>query len=58
MKLFDLDNDIQEQYDVSAEHPDIVEEMKKIMKKEHTIPQVDAFRIKALEESSSAPINQ
>lgn len=49
MKLFDLDNDIQEQHDVAAEHPDIVKEMTAIMKKEHTVPKVDAFKIKALE---------
>lgn len=49
MKLFDLGNDIQEQHDVAAKHPDVVKEMRAIMKKEHTIPQVNAFKIKALE---------
>lgn len=49
MKLFDLDNDIQEQHDVAAQHPDIVRKMEEIMKKEHTVPVVDAFKIKALE---------
>ncbi len=49
MKLFNLDTDIQEQYDVAAENPDIVKEIKDIMEKEHTVPQVEAFKIKALE---------
>lgn len=49
MKLFNLDNDIQEQHDVAAAHPDIVKKMREIMKKEHTVPVVDAFKIKALE---------
>jgi arylsulfatase len=49
IKLFDLDNDIQEQHDVAPDHPDIVKEMEDIMKKEHHTPEVDSFRMAALE---------
>lgn len=35
MQLFDLENDIQELHDVSADHPDIVEQMTQIMESEH-----------------------
>ncbi len=49
IKLFDLDNDIQEQHDVADEHPDIVKKIEAIMKKEHRTSSVDHFRLKALD---------
>ncbi|MEO8413641.1 MAG: arylsulfatase [Ginsengibacter sp.] len=49
-KLFDLENDIQEQHDVADEHPDIVKKIEAIMKKEHQMPLVDQFRLKALDD--------
>lgn len=49
IKLFDLDTDIREQHDVAAQHPDIVEKIARIMKEQHHTPEVDAFKIKALE---------
>src|SRR5699024_7839497 len=52
IQLFNLDNDHQEQHDVSAGHPDIVKKIKQIMVSEHTIPKVDVFKIKALEEEN------
>jgi arylsulfatase len=49
IKLFDLDNDLQEQHDVAAQHPDIIEKIKTIMKKEHRTAEVSSFRMKALD---------
>ena len=49
IKLFDLDNDIQEQHDVADQHPEIVKKMEEIMKKEHTTAAVDRFKIKAID---------
>jgi arylsulfatase A-like enzyme len=49
IQLYDLDNDIQEQRDVGAQHPEIVKQIEEIMKKEHHTPDVDSFRMDALE---------
>jgi arylsulfatase len=52
-QLFDLSNDIQEQHDVAAQHPDIIEKMNTIVKKEHHTPEVSTFLMPALEEKVS-----
>jgi len=49
-QLFDLNNDIQEQHDVAAQHPDIVRQLDAIVKKEHRTPEVSTFLMPALEE--------
>jgi arylsulfatase len=49
IKLFDLDNDMQEQHDIAYQHPDIVKKMEEIMKKEHTTAAVDRFKMKAID---------
>lgn len=49
VQLFDLDNDLQEQHDVSADHTEIVKEIEAIMKKEHHTAAVASFRMEALE---------
>jgi arylsulfatase len=49
-QLFDLNNDIQEQQDVAAQHPDIIKKMNAIVKKEHHTPEVKTFLMPALEE--------
>ena len=49
IQLYDLTNDIQEQHDVADQHPGIVQQIEEIMKKEHHIPDVDSFRMEALE---------
>ena len=41
--LYDLTTDLAEQNDVSAEHPEIVDKIKTIMKKEHTPSEVFSF---------------
>lgn len=50
--LFDLNKDIQEQHDVSADHPDIVKQMEAIMIKEHHTPEVSTFIMPALEKNN------
>src|SRR6185312_8844309 len=49
IKLYNLDNDIQEQHDVAAQHPEILKQIEDIMKKEHHTPDVASFRMEALE---------
>ena len=49
LQLFNLDEDIREQHDVASQHPDIVEKIKQIMKREHTTPEVASFQMEALE---------
>ena len=49
IQLYDLDNDIQEQHDVAAQHPEIVKQIEDIMKKEHHTPDVASFRMEALD---------
>jgi len=47
-KLFDLDADIREMNDVSAQHPDLVRQMESIFVKEHVASVNSRFRMKAL----------
>ena len=49
IKLFDLDNDIQEQHDVADQHPEIIKKMKEIMKNEHTTASVESFKMKVID---------
>jgi len=51
-QLFDLSTDLQEQHDVASQHPDIVQKMEAIMKKEHHTPEVGRFLMPALEKTS------
>jgi arylsulfatase A-like enzyme len=52
IQLFDLDNDLQEQHDVSGQHADVVRRIEEIMKEEHTMPEVASFRMEALEKDN------
>jgi len=49
IQLFNLEEDPQEQHDIGDQHPEIVAKIIAVMKKEHTTPEVDAFRMKALD---------
>ena len=49
IKLFDLDNDIQEQQDVADQHPEIIKKIEEIMKKEHITANVDRFKMKVID---------
>ncbi|WP_447640027.1 MULTISPECIES: arylsulfatase [Chitinophagaceae] len=49
LKLFDLENDIQELHDVAALHPDIVAKMEQIMAERHHKAEVSRFWLKGLD---------
>jgi len=46
--LYDLDRDSREDHNLSDEKPDIVEKIRKIMEREHTVPEIERFRMGAL----------
>ena len=48
IELYNLKKDSMEQQNVALNHPDIVDEMAEIMKKEHTTPGIDKFKIAQL----------
>jgi arylsulfatase len=48
VRLYNLEEDIREQKDVSAEHPKIVEQIEGIFEREHTTPEINRFKIKQL----------
>ncbi|UZD21424.1 arylsulfatase [Algoriphagus halophytocola] len=48
IELYDLSNDILEQNNLAAEHPDLIKEFEEIMAKEHEAPEVSTFRMPAL----------
>jgi len=50
VELYNLDEDAGEKKDVSSSHPEILEEFYAIIKKEHETPEVNRFKIEALEE--------
>ena len=43
--LYDLENDLQEQQDLSGEHPEIVGKIREIMEKEHVPSSIERFRL-------------
>lgn len=45
MQLFDLETDIQELHDVSADHPDVVERLRAFMDEAHTKPENPRFQM-------------
>ena len=51
IELFNLAEDVQEQNNVAAQHPDIVAKIKEIMTREHVPAQLDRFKMKALGDS-------
>jgi arylsulfatase len=46
--LYNLEEDIQEQTDVSARHPEIVQKIESIFAQEHTPAENERFKIKQL----------
>lgn len=48
IQLFNLKSDIQETTDIADEHPDIINRVNFIMKKEHTKSEVKRFQMKAI----------
>lgn len=50
LELYDLEEDIQESNDVSAQHPEIVAQIEAVMEREHIPSSVERFRFSALGE--------
>ena len=48
IELYNLDTDIQEQFNIAARHHDVVEKIETIMKSEHVPPVLDRFKISQL----------
>lgn len=46
--LYNLEEDPREQNDISAQHPEIVKKIEKIMIEQHTTPEIDRFKMKEL----------
>lgn len=49
IELYNLDNDIAESNDVADQNPEIVKQIESILKREHTLPKVEKFRIKNID---------
>jgi arylsulfatase len=45
IELYDLDTDIQEQFNIASRHPDMVAKIETIMKREHVPSALDRFKI-------------
>jgi arylsulfatase A-like enzyme len=50
IQLFNLEEDVQEQNDVSADHPDVIKIIENLFLKEHTTSENERFRFKQLGE--------
>ncbi|MEE4286309.1 MAG: arylsulfatase [Mariniphaga sp.] len=48
LELYNLENDLQEQYNVADEQPEIINKMEDIMQKEHQVAELDRFKMEAL----------
>ncbi len=49
MELYNLENDIEEQYNIANSHPELIKEFISIIKKEHSTPALEIFKMDALE---------
>ncbi len=49
VELYNLDEDLLEKNNIAKDHPELIERFYKIIKKEHTTPEIDKFKIEALE---------
>lgn len=45
IRLFNLEEDILEEHDVAAEHPELIREIEQIMSSEHEAPELERFQI-------------
>ena len=48
IELYNLENDLGEEIDLSKDHPDIIKRIEKIMIQEHETAELDRFKIKEL----------
>jgi len=49
LELYKLEEDLQEQHNVADEEPGLVQQMERIMEQEHRTPELERFRMKALD---------
>jgi len=49
LELYNLEVDLQEQHNVAGEHTEIVRKMEEILEQEHTHPELERFRMEALD---------
>ncbi len=48
LELYKLDEDIREEHNVAAEHPDLIRQIESIMSREHVPSELERFHLKAL----------
>ena len=48
IELYNLENDLGEEIDLSKDHPDIIKRIEKIMFNEHETAELDRFKFKEL----------
>jgi arylsulfatase len=48
VQLYNLENDIREQEDISGQHPEIVQQIETIFEQEHEVPEIEKFKMPAL----------
>lgn len=53
IELYNLEEDMEEQYNVAKENPEIIHQMEVIMKSEHTPAQLERFRMEAIDGGGS-----
>ncbi|MCD4711613.1 MAG: arylsulfatase [Bacteroidales bacterium] len=53
LELYNLEEDIEEQYDVAGDQPEIIRRIELIMEREHTPALLDRFRMEAIDGSGS-----
>ncbi|MEL7120125.1 MAG: arylsulfatase [Bacteroidota bacterium] len=49
IELYNLETDLREQSNIADQHPEIIQQFYEIIKKEHTTPELERFKIEALE---------
>lgn len=57
IELYNLEEDITETNNMADKHPEIVEKLFEIIKKEHSTPEIAQFKIKAIEEIYNTNLN-
>ncbi|SHE58043.1 arylsulfatase [Fodinibius roseus] len=48
IELYDLEEDTREERNVAGQHPEVVDSIRTIMEREHTVPDIEHFRMEAL----------
>ncbi|MCK4879741.1 MAG: N-acetylgalactosamine-6-sulfatase, partial [Bacteroidales bacterium] len=53
LELYNLEEDVAEQHDVAADHPEIIQQIEIILEREHRPALLDRFRMEAIDGSGS-----